>query len=177
MVRERNIFRAPASRVAALAAFPALLAFQETVMTIRASAQTMRAQSGDPIVVPPVMIAILTDWHIGIGERPNAHRGELLYQTIRSLPFSRRQPRYRNAAARATMPSTHHMMSKPTPQIARVPLTAKRPEACPYCGSHSQPEGHPQKKLEIVQFWRCSACKRTSRPDRQPSATRPIRCA
>ena len=30
-------------------------------------------------------------------------------------------------------------MSPPMPRIARVPLTSKQPESCPYCGGH-----HPE---------------------------------
>src|ERR1700693_5854816 len=48
----------------------------------------------------------------------------------------------------------------PMPRIARVPLTAKQPEACPHCGSRSLTRrGTRRKKLEIVQLWRCSSCK------------------
>ena len=57
------------------------------------------------------------------------------------------------------------------PRSARVPLTAKQPEACPYCGSHSLTRrGTRKKKLEIVQLWRCASCKRTFTPG--PSALR-----
>src|SRR5215813_7856713 len=53
----------------------------------------------------------------------------------------------------------------PIPRIARVPLTAKQPDACPYCGSHVLTRrGTRKKKLEIVQLWRCAACKRTFTP-------------
>jgi transposase-like protein len=55
------------------------------------------------------------------------------------------------------------------PRIARVPLTSKLPEACPYCGSHVlSRRGVRNKKLEIVQLWRCASCKRTFTPG--PSA-------
>jgi transposase-like protein len=51
------------------------------------------------------------------------------------------------------------------PRIARVPHTAKVPEACPYCGSHNLVRrGTRKKKIEIVQLWRCSSCKRVFTP-------------
>src|SRR3977135_4300361 len=51
------------------------------------------------------------------------------------------------------------------PRIARAQLTAKEPEACPHCGSHSLTRrGTRKKKLEIVQLWRCASCKRTFTP-------------
>ncbi len=51
------------------------------------------------------------------------------------------------------------------PKSARVPLTAKDPEACPHCGSRSLTRrGTRKKKLEIVQLWRCASCKRTFTP-------------
>src|ERR1700687_1786373 len=51
------------------------------------------------------------------------------------------------------------------PRVARVPLTSKAPEACPYCGSHVLTRrGTRTKKLEIVQLWRCASCKRTFTP-------------
>jgi transposase-like protein len=57
------------------------------------------------------------------------------------------------------------------PRIARVPLTLKQPEACPYCGSHVLTRrGTRNKKLEIVQLWRCSSCKRVFTPG--PAALR-----
>jgi transposase-like protein len=53
----------------------------------------------------------------------------------------------------------------PIPRIARVPLTAKVPEACPHCGGRNPTRrGTRRKKLEIVQLWRCSSCKRTFTP-------------
>jgi transposase-like protein len=53
----------------------------------------------------------------------------------------------------------------PIPRIARVPLTNKQPDACPYCGSHNfTRRGIRKKKLEIVQLWRCASCKRTFTP-------------
>ncbi len=51
------------------------------------------------------------------------------------------------------------------PRIARVPHTAKDAELCPHCGSHNVARrGTRRKKLEIVQLWRCKACKRTFTP-------------
>src|SRR5436190_9935511 len=51
------------------------------------------------------------------------------------------------------------------PRLARVPLTAKVPEACPHCGSHVLTRrGTRKKKLEIVQLWRCGSCKRVFTP-------------
>src|SRR5471030_2118294 len=59
----------------------------------------------------------------------------------------------------------------PMPRIARVPLTAKQPEACPHCGSRVLTRrGTRKKKLEIVQLWRCSSCKRVFTPG--PAALR-----
>jgi transposase-like protein len=56
-------------------------------------------------------------------------------------------------------------MSPPIPRVARVPLTAKQPEACPHCGGRNLTRrGTRRKKLEIVQLWRCAACKRTFTP-------------
>ena len=53
----------------------------------------------------------------------------------------------------------------PIPRIARVPLTTKQPEACPHCGGHNLTRrGTRKKKLEIVQLWRCSSCKRVFTP-------------
>ena len=53
----------------------------------------------------------------------------------------------------------------PIPRIARVPLTAKQPEACPHCGGRNLTRrGIRKKKLEIVQLWRCASCKRTVTP-------------
>ena len=53
----------------------------------------------------------------------------------------------------------------PVPRTARVPHTAKDAEACPHCGSHNVTRrGTRRKKLEIVQLWRCKACKRTFTP-------------
>jgi len=57
------------------------------------------------------------------------------------------------------------------PRIARVPHTTKRPERCPYCGgSNLSRKGTRRKKLEIVQVWRCFACKRNFTPG--PAALR-----
>src|SRR5215831_4646346 len=51
------------------------------------------------------------------------------------------------------------------PRIARVPHTAKVPDACPYCGGyHVTRRGTRKKKLEIVQLWRCASCKRVFTP-------------
>lgn len=62
-------------------------------------------------------------------------------------------------------------MAKTIPRVARVPHTAKRPECCPYCGSkHVTRKGTRRKKLEIVQIWRCSSCKRLFTPG--PAALR-----
>jgi transposase-like protein len=62
-------------------------------------------------------------------------------------------------------------MSPPIPRIARVPLTSKQPEACPHCGGRNLTRrGTRRKKLEIVQLWRCAACKRTFTPG--PAALR-----
>src|SRR6266852_4288001 len=53
----------------------------------------------------------------------------------------------------------------PIPRVARVPLTDKRPEACPHCGGRNLTRrGIRKKKLEIVQLWRCSSCKRVFTP-------------
>jgi transposase-like protein len=58
-----------------------------------------------------------------------------------------------------------------SPRIARVPLTSKQPDACPHCGSHVlKRRGTRKKKLEIVQLWRCSSCKRVFTPG--PAALR-----
>ena len=55
--------------------------------------------------------------------------------------------------------------ARPFPRIAHVPHTSKVPDACPHCGSHSLTRrGVRKKKLEIVQLWRCSSCKRTFTP-------------
>src|SRR5580704_11579682 len=57
------------------------------------------------------------------------------------------------------------------PRIGRVPLTSKQPEACLHCGSHVLTRrGMRKKKLEIVQLWRCSSCKRVFTPG--PAALR-----
>jgi transposase-like protein len=59
----------------------------------------------------------------------------------------------------------------PVPRIARAPLTAKQPETCPHCGGHNlSRRGTRKKKLEIVQLWRCSSCKRVFTPG--PAALR-----
>jgi transposase-like protein len=57
------------------------------------------------------------------------------------------------------------MYMSPLPRVARVPHTAKVPDACPYCGSHNLVRrGTRKKKLEVVQLWRCSSCKRVFTP-------------
>lgn len=62
-------------------------------------------------------------------------------------------------------------MSPRIPRIARVPHTSKVPEACPYCGGRNLTRrGIRKKKLEIVQLWRCAACKRVFTP--APAALR-----
>lgn len=66
----------------------------------------------------------------------------------------------------------------PVPQIARTPLTTKQPESCPHCGGHSlSRRGTRRKKLEIVQLWRCGACKRTftPAPEAMRNKTYPLR--
>src|SRR3981081_3227398 len=53
----------------------------------------------------------------------------------------------------------------PMPRAARAPHSSKAPDACPHCGSHVLTRrGTRKKKLEIVQLWRCAACKRTFTP-------------
>lgn len=64
------------------------------------------------------------------------------------------------------------------PRIARVPHTSKDPERCPYCGGHNLTRrGQRKKKLEIVQLWRCAACKRqfTPNPEALRNKTYPLR--
>ncbi len=57
------------------------------------------------------------------------------------------------------------------PRSARVPLTAKQPEACPHCGGRSLTRrGTRKKKIESVQLWRCASCKRVFTPG--PAALR-----
>lgn len=57
------------------------------------------------------------------------------------------------------------------PRAARAPHSSKVPDACPHCGSHVLTRrGTRKKKLEIVQLWRCSSCKRTFTPG--PAAIR-----
>jgi transposase-like protein len=59
----------------------------------------------------------------------------------------------------------------PMPRAARAPHSAKVPDACPYCGSHVLTRrGTRRKKLEIVQLWHCTACKKTFTPG--PAAIR-----
>jgi transposase-like protein len=51
------------------------------------------------------------------------------------------------------------------PRAARAPHSSKIPDSCPHCGSHVLTRrGSRKKKLEIVQLWRCSSCKRTFTP-------------
>src|SRR5262245_26603921 len=53
----------------------------------------------------------------------------------------------------------------PIPRIARVPHTSKVPDACPYCGGRNLTRrGIRKKKLEIVQLWRYTSCKRVFTP-------------
>src|SRR5258708_13333803 len=57
------------------------------------------------------------------------------------------------------------------PGSARVAHTEKRPERCPHCGSTAiTRKGTRHKKIEIVQLWRCSSCKRVFTPT--PAAMR-----
>jgi len=56
-------------------------------------------------------------------------------------------------------------------RTTRVPHTDKRPERCPHCGStHVTRKGTRKKKIEIVQLWCCSSCKRIFTPS--PAALR-----
>jgi transposase-like protein len=69
-------------------------------------------------------------------------------------------------------------MAGTSPRIARVPHTAKRPERCPHCGSTAiTRKGTRRKKIEIVQLWRCSSCKRvfTPTPPELRNKTYPLR--
>src|SRR5712692_4336939 len=53
----------------------------------------------------------------------------------------------------------------------RASHTEKRPERCPHCGSTAiTRKGIRRKKIEIVQLWRCSSCKRVFTPT--PAAMR-----
>ena len=64
------------------------------------------------------------------------------------------------------------------PRIARTPFTAKQAAACPHCGGRNLTRrGTRKKKLEIVQLWRCRACKRTFTPGPAPlhNKTYPLR--
>jgi transposase-like protein len=57
------------------------------------------------------------------------------------------------------------------PRIARVPHTSKVPQSCPHCGGRNLTRrGTRKKKLEVVQLWRCSSCKRVFTPG--PAALR-----
>src|ERR1700682_6227170 len=59
----------------------------------------------------------------------------------------------------------------PIPRAARVPHSSKIPESCPHCGGRNLTRrGTRNKKLEIVQLWRCSSCKRVFTPG--PAALR-----
>jgi transposase-like protein len=65
---------------------------------------------------------------------------------------------------------------RPTPGL--VPHTAKRPERCPRCGSTAVTrKGTRRKRIEIVQLWRCSSCKRvfTPTPSGLRNKTYPLR--
>jgi len=69
-------------------------------------------------------------------------------------------------------------MSRSPLRPATVPHTNKVPSECPHCGSHViSRKGVRKKKLEIVQIWRCAACKRTFTPGPQAlrNKTYPIR--
>jgi transposase-like protein len=86
----------------------------------------------------------------------------------RSFRFQRR--RFHNFPGSGNIRALTYMAATP-PRIARVPHTTKRPERCPYCGgSHVSRKGTRRKKIEIVQLWRCFACKRTFTPG--PAALR-----
>jgi transposase-like protein len=64
------------------------------------------------------------------------------------------------------------------PRSARVPHTEKHPERCPHCGSTAiSRKGTRRKKIEIVQLWRCSSCKRVFTPTPAPlrNKTYPLR--
>jgi hypothetical protein len=52
-----------------------------------------------------------------------------------------------------------------------VPHTRKRPDRCQHCGSRQLArKGTRRKKFEIVQLWRCRACRRVFTPT--PAALR-----
>src|SRR5258706_8756946 len=56
-------------------------------------------------------------------------------------------------------------MTSTRTRTTRVAHTDKRPERCPHCGStHVTRKGTRKKKIEIVQLWRCSSCKRVFTP-------------
>jgi hypothetical protein len=63
-------------------------------------------------------------------------------------------------------------MTARIPRSARVPHTERRPRALPALRQHrDQPrKGTRRKKIEIVQLWRCSSCKRVFAPT--PAALR-----
>src|SRR6267154_1038312 len=57
------------------------------------------------------------------------------------------------------------------PRSDRAPHTEKRSDRCPHCGSTAiTRKGTRRKKIEIVQLWRCSSCKRLFTPT--PAALR-----
>src|SRR5580658_9754599 len=59
-----------------------------------------------------------------------------------------------------------------------VPHTAKRPERCRHCCSTATTrKGTRRKKIEIVQLWHCSSCKRvfTPTPPELRNKTYPLR--
>ena len=85
--------------------------------------------------------------------------------------FADRHDRTFNICAPAWYGGSFLLSMAVIPRIARVPLTAKQPESCPLCGSRSLTRrGMRKKKLEIVQLWRCSSCKRVFTPG--PAALR-----
>ena len=62
-------------------------------------------------------------------------------------------------------------MSRSPLRPATAPHTNRPPGECPYCGSHViTRKGVRKKKLEVVQLWRCAACKRPFTPG--PAALR-----
>ena len=65
----------------------------------------------------------------------------------------------------------------PFPRIGLVPHTNKQSLVCPHCGSTNLTRrGTRKKKFEIVQLWRCSACKSvfTPNPDAMRNRTYPL---
>ena len=62
-------------------------------------------------------------------------------------------------------------MSRSRLRPAAAPHTNKPPGECPHCGSHAiTGKGVRKKKLEVVQLWRCTSCKRNFTPG--PAALR-----